>query len=522
MWCEDFLSAYRNTPVGHISKYYDRLSVFVEATADGRWTEPATGAHKIAERLAALSVSAGCGWPVVTCQRTRSDGLIVMLASEDGLQHQILIAYWRVVGRRAIVSNHFYLNTAADGELQDDDLVVSSFHSRFEGWARRLDRGSLFRFQTALHTGLTLIRDHYATLPGRPAERLRYDRAARFSYTRADGSGGGRVYIGSRAIRKQYDRLVMDNRSVRLRVVETCWSGYNDSIPGTTVALIAGVVPKVGRASAYREFVQLFVVDVHTRKIVNDVLCFEPPRRVSISSSPRVAVSSSSSSNATSSAFSQPPSSSSKSKLPSQQSQPLPFSYAASTSSSNNQQYSYFYSCASSCSDSSLSNQIDVRFPTTSTSVSNENNDENRFGFATLRSCFMVNILGIRIAAICSPCASTVGTGCGSSGHLQQNVTSSKVNPRQLFIGCVPLHVKYEQLKLLFERFGEVTFVKVYEGYNKQTGAKMLHNYAFLFFKDEKSVEKAIAASPIPLDSNWNLNVSRPHHHTTTVGASDR
>lgn len=522
MWCEDFLSAYRNTPVGHISKYYDRLSVFVEVTADGRWTEPATGVQKIAERLAALSPSGGCGWPVVTCQRTNSDGLIVVLASEDGLQRQILIAYWRVAGHLAVVSNHFYLNTTADGELQDDDRVVSSFHSRFEGWARRLDRDSLFRFQTALHTGLTVIRDHYATLPGRPAERLRYDRAARFSYTRADGSGGERVYTGPQAICKQYDRLVMDNRSVRLRVVETCWSGYSDSISGTTVALIAGIVPNVGRASAYRKFVQLFVADVRTRKIVNDVLCFEPPRYVSISSLPRVAVSSSSSSLSASSPPMSSSSSSSQSMSPSQQSQPLPSSYASLTSSSYNQQCSYFYSFGSSCSGSSLSNQIDVRLPTTSTSVSNENRGENRLGLAALRSYFMANILGIRIAAISLPCGSTVGTGGSSSGQLQQNVTSSKVNPRQLFIGCVPLHVKYEQLKLLFEQFGEVTFVKVYEGYNKQTGAKMSFNYAFLFFKDEKSVEKAIAASPIPLDLNWNLNVSRPHHHTTTVGASDR
>jgi hypothetical protein len=157
--------------------------------------------------------------------------------------------------------------------------------------------------------------------------------------------------------------------------------------------------------------------------------------------------------------------------------------------------------------------------------VSDENGADSRASqseLTALRSRFTANTLGIRFAAICSPCASGAGAGVGSGSQPQQNVTSSKVNPRQLFIGCVPLHVKYGQLKLLFEQFGEVTYVKVYEGYNKQTGAKMLHNYAFLFFKDEKSVEKAIAASPMPLDSNWNLNVSRPHHHTTTVGASDR
>jgi len=284
-----------------MSKYYDRVSVFVEVTGDGRWTEPATGAHMIADRLASLNVSGGCAWPVVTCQRTRSDGLIVVLAAEDGYRRQILIVHWRAADRRAVVSNHFYLTTAAYNEHEGDDeqdgnRVASSFHSRFEGWAGRQDRGSLVRFQTALCTGLTVVRDYYTTLPGHPVDRAdchQYDRAARFSYTRAYGGGGGRVYTGQRAIRKQYGRLAMDNRCVKLRAVETCWSGHSGSIPGTTVALIVGVVPKVarpGRALAYRQFVQLFVIDVHTRKILNDVLCFEPSRHVSNSPSSRISV----------------------------------------------------------------------------------------------------------------------------------------------------------------------------------------------------------------------------------------
>jgi hypothetical protein len=529
MWCEDFLSAYRSAPVDHIAKYYDRLSVLVETTGDGRWTEPAIGAQKIADRLASLNASSGCGWPVVTCQLTRSDGLIVVLAAEDGYQRQILIVHWLVAGRRAVVSNHFYLNTAFDGEHEDGELHVESFHSRFEGWAGRQNRSSLVRFQTALCTGLTVIRDHYTVPPGYPADRRLYDRAARFSYTRPDGSGGGRVYTGPQAISKQYGRLAMDNRYVRLQAVETCWSGYSGSISGTTVTLTVGVVPKAGRASAYREFVQLFVIDARTRKILNDVLCFEPRRHTPTTSSSSSSSSLSSSyatslSYATSSTSLPPPpsSTSSLSKSPSQQ-PPLPFSYTTFTSS--NPLFSFFYPSTSLCSDSPLSNKIDGRLPNMFAGVSDENGADSRASqseLTALRSRFTANTLGIRFAAICSPCASGAGAGVGSGSQPQQNVTSSKVNPRQLFIGCVPLHVKYGQLKLLFEQFGEVTYVKVYEGYNKQTGAKMLHNYAFLFFKDEKSVEKAIAASPMPLDSNWNLNVSRPHHHTTTVGASDR
>lgn len=537
MWCEEFLSAYRSTPVEHISKYYDRLSVFVEASGDGRWTEPAIGAHKITDRLISLNVSGGCGWPVVTCQRTRSDGLIVVLAAEDGYRRQILIVHWWAADRRAVVSNHFYLTTTADVEHEGDDEQDGdgvTFHNRFEGWAGRQDRSTLVRFQLALCTGLTVVRDYYTTLPGHSVDRAdyhQYDLAARFSYTKVNGGCGGRVYTGPRAIRKQYDRLAMDNRCVKLRTVETCWSGHSSSITGTTVALIVGVMPKVtrpGRALAFREFVQLFVIDVHTRKILNDVLCFEPSRHGSNSPSSRISVSSSLSSSSSTlassmsmSSTSSTPSLSSLSSTSPSQPLPLPLSHPNSTSS--NPMFSLFYTFSKSQSLSPSSNKIDGHWPAISTGVSNENGDHklDMSELAALRSRFTTNTLGIRFAAISSPCAIGSGTG-GGSDQQQQNVTSSKLNPRQLFIGCVPLHVKYGQLKLLFEQFGEVTYVKVYEGYNKQTGVKMLHNYAFLFFKDEKSVEKAIAASPIPLDSNWNLNVSRPHHHTTTVGACDR
>lgn len=535
MWCEDFLSAYRSTTIDHISKYYDHQSVFVEATENGKWTEPATGAHKIADRLISLNISSGCGWPVVTCQRTRSDGLIVVLEAEDGYRRQILIVHWRAASRQAIVSNHFYLTTVSDGDdEQDGDRVAASFQSRFEGWAKQQDRGSLVRFQMALCTGLTVVRDYYTTLSVNPVDRSdyhKYDRAARFSYTRAYGGGGGLVYTGPRAIRKQYGRLAIDTRCVKLRAVETCWSGYSGSIPSTTVALIIGVVPKMaqqGNALVYRKFVQLFVIDVRTKKILNDVLCFEPRRHGSILSASKISVSSSSqsSSSCATSSTSLAPSSpssptSSLSTPPSEPPPPLTLSHPNSTSS--NPMFSVFYTFSRLQSLSPSSNKIDDYWPTISTGVSNENVDHKSDlnELAVLRSRFTANALGIRFAAICSPY--TIGGGAGGgSGQSQQNVTSSKLNPRQLFIGCVPLHVKYGQLKLLFEQFGEVTYVKVYEGYNKQTGAKMLHNYAFLFFKDEKSVEKAIAASPIPLDPNWNLNVSRPHHHTTTVGTCDR
>ncbi|KAL4135056.1 hypothetical protein QTP88_006718 [Uroleucon formosanum] len=530
MWCEEFLLAYRSAPVEHISKYYDRLSVFVEASGDGRWTEPATGAHEIADRLISLNVSGGCGWPVVTCQRTRSDGLIVVLAAEDGYRRQILIVHWRAADRRAVVSNHFYVTTTAGGEHesdddQDGDGVTASFHNRFEGWAGRQDRSTLVRFQMALCTGLTVVRDYYTTPPGHSVDRTdchQYDRTARFSYTKANGGGGGCVYTGPRAIRKQYERLAMDNRCVKLRTVETCWSGHSGSITGTTVALILGVMPKVtrpGRALAFREFVQLFVIDVHTRKILNDVLCFEPRRHGSNSPSSRISGPSSLSS--ASSTSSTPSSLSSLSSTSPSQPLPLPLSYPNSTSS--NPMFSFFYTFSRLQSLSPSSNKIDDHWPTISTGVSNENGDQklDTSELVALRSRFTTNTLGIRFAAISPPCAIGSGAG-GGSDQQQQNVTPSKLNPRQLFIGCVPLHVKYGQLKLLFEQFGEVTYVKVYEGYNKQTGVKMSHNYAFLFFKDEKSVEKAIAASPIPLDSNWNLNVSRPHHHTTTVGTCDR
>lgn len=505
MWCEDFLSVYRNASIDHImSKYYDRLSVFVEVTGDGRWTEPVTGAHKITVRLAALNASGGCGWPVVTCQRMRFDGLIVVLAADEGYQRQILIVHWRKASRRAVVSNHIYLITATNDVGGGDGSWVSSFYSRFEEWTRQLDRGSLIRLKTALYTGLTVVRNYYSKMPEHAADRADrnlYHRAARFSYTGVDGGGGGRVYIGPRAIYKQCGRLALDYRYVKLRAVETCWSGYSRYIPGTTVALTVGVLPKTAGPPglADLEFVQLFVIDVRTRKILNDVLCFEPHR-----DGPKSSLSSSYVSSSTSLLSSS--SLSSLSSTPSQQ--------PSLSSKLSNPFFSVYYSSSSSGSKSSSSNKIDVRLPTMSTGVSN---DGDLGELAILRSRVMANTLGIRYAVIFSGC-----TTSSSAGHQnQQNVTSSKPNPRQLFIGCVPLHVKYGQLKLLFERFGEVTYVKVYDGYNKQTGAKMLHNYAFLFFKDEKSVESAIAASPIPLDSNCNLNVSRPHHHTTTVG-SDR
>lgn len=473
MWCEEFVSGYRSTPVDRLSEYYGNLSVFVETTDDGRWTEPATGAYCIVNRLATLNLTGVDGWPVEICQRTRDDGLLVVLmAPADRTRRQILIVH------QSVVSNHFYLTTA-DNAL--DTGSDTSFRKRFEDWATSLDKTSIERHRTAFQIGLTVARNFYASPAGRPGNRARwrqYDREAKFSCTR-NGHGGDRVYAGLRPIRKRYGRLALDYRYAKLRAVETCWYvtpvGDQKRAPHTTMVLAMGTVPEMlGPGNrAHREFVQFFVIDTCAMKILNDVLCFEVPRG-GMSPDDDFTSCSLSSSTTSSSSSSVPSSSLLSSPLWSVTS--LSDDCSSSTSVADGGRSGVEEECRSTADD-----------------------------LATFRSRLTVNALKTRCIMI------------KMIGEQQQNVI--KLNPRQLFIGCVPLHVKYGQLKLLFERFGEVTYVKVYEGYNKQTGVKMSHNYAFLFFKEEVSVSRAIAASPVPLDSNWNLNVSRPHHHTTTVAS---
>lgn len=527
MWYEDFLSAYRSKSADHLSEYYDRWSVFVETISDGGWTKPVTGTRRIIDRLVALSLI-GCQWPMETCQRTRTGGMLAVLVTVNGAR-QILIIY-RSALQRVLVRNHFYLTPAGNDDVQDH--LKKSFRKRFECWAESQDRDTLERYQIALYNGLTVARDYYASSAGRPGHRPRwhqYDQEARFSYTR-NGHGGGRIYIGLQSIRKRFKRLALDYRYAKLRTINTCWTvapGERKCKLKATAVLVTGTVPEVTGPGnrAHREFMQFFIIDTPTLKILNDILCFEL-FNVDITCHR---------------GLSQDDGDSSSLSL---QSSPSSLSTSLSSSSSllfHNDSLSLSMLSSSPSPSPSLS-------PSPSSSSSVNSRSQSTFTVAgcrrfelngdrliaevrdlfVLRSRITTNALKIRMSMV------------AANEHLQQQqqqqqtkpqsqpgvatsaipTATTKLNPRQLFIGCVPLHVKYGQLKLVFEQFGEVTYVKVYEGYNKHTGVKMLHNYAFLFFKDEASVDKAIAASPVPLDHNWKLNVSRPHHHSNVTSGS--
>jgi len=480
-WCEEFVSAYRRTPADRLSAYYDdRLSVFVE-TAGGPfgWTRPTVGAANVVNRLTELNLI-GDNWPVETCQRTRpGDGLLVVV-SDGRARRQILIVH-QSTAAAAVVSVHFYYDgntTTATDDEDDDDDDAASFQARFERWAASLDRTELDKYRTACRAGLTVARRYYAPPSGDRGARWRqYDRSAcRFSCTR-DGGGGGRVYTGVRPVRKRYARMAFDYGRARLRTVETCWYSVAATGDGGAPASDNAVVLAAGTVPGDRQFVQFFVIDASTRKILNDVLCLQLRRQHQRYADDRL------------SALSFFTSSSSSSSHP-------PTSSSLTTT---------FRSSCTEDDDDNWKNGTDNHH------YHDDDDDDDQSSPIVIRTRLAAtNLLAARRAM-----AATATKTTNEQKHQQSN-NGGKLNPRQLFIGCVPLHVKYGQLKLLFERFGEVTYVKVYEGYNKQTGAKMLHNYAFLFFKDEVSVERAIAASPVPLDSNWNLNVSRPHHHATT------
>jgi len=484
MWCKDFVSAYCSESVDRLSEYYGDKSMFFETTGDGCWTEPITGAHHIVDRLTELNLMAP-GWSADTCQWTRAGGMLIVLVSADGVRRQILIVYRpkKNSSHIVLVSNHFYLTTTAVAVTD----IANSFQKRFEDWATSLDRKSLKRYRTAFHAGLTTIRNYYSDLwAGRRGSRWtrwhQYDGEAWFSLSRRSGFSG-RVYTGVWPIRKRYHELALDHRRTNLWAFDTCWCAVPEETNTRTamavMVLVAGTVPKItspGIHGTHQEFTQLFVVDGRTQKILNDLLFFDIQHR-SVRDTNTI-----------------PP--------------------LLTTTPSDHDQSTDDDDSSSLKSSSSFSSLNDVRSP--DTSDTNESHDDSEIKsrliadeLTALRWRVTATVLKIRT------------TDTKTSHQQQQSVAeNNKLNPRQLFIGCVPLYVKYGQLKMLFERFGEVTYVKVYAGYNKQTGAKMLHNYAFLFFKDEASVEKAIAASPVPLDSNWNLNVSRPHHHTTTAVAS--
>jgi len=277
------------------------------------------------------------------------------------------------------------------------------------------------------------------------------------------------VHRGARNIRKRYDLLPVDpRRPACLRVTATGWCVTADGRRASAVALAEGV-------ASGRGFTQFLVIDWRTRKVLNDLLFVGPPRHLD----------------------ERPPSASSSlcsSSWPSSLT-------SSSTSSSSSSHWS---------SDSRRERRS-----------GSEDGAVNANRLVVLRTHLTTVALKLR-----SPTSSSASTSAAAPRpqrtvnaavappQLQQPI---KVNPRQLFIGCVPLYVKYGQLKTLFERFGEVAYVKVYDGFNRSTGAKMTHNYAFLFFKDAASVDLAVAASPIPLDDHWKLNVSRPHQHVANA-----
>lgn len=524
MWCQEFMSSYSDTPFEKLPEHYDRLSVFVEMTGDGRWKRPTTGAREIADRLNNLNLTMTAGeWGMVTCQMMCTYGLIVVLASVDGRRWQILIVNRLAVAATAVVRFHYYVATTGGTDITEavdgagDCDCSASFQQRFEDWVTSLDSVTLARHRTAMNTGLSIALDFYASLERRRTDnRLRwryYDRLASFTCTR-NGGGGGRVHVGPRQIRKKYEWLALDHKYTKLWSIECYGSvaheGVDEFVPDYIAVLVSGTVPDLKRPGdkSHREFVQLLVIDTCTRKIINDVLCFQEPSRLPILRLARVNSPYASSSSMTLSSSSMSSMSSSSLSHPSP---PHPRSMPSTATAA--------ISLMADCSDflSSSSGSMDG-FSTWDDQDDDDDVSDGVCGggrcgdLIELRSRVTDNALKIR--------SGTAATTVLATGGCNQQQVVYKLNPRQLFIGCVPLHVKYGQLKLLFERFGEVTYVKVYDGYNKQTGAKMLHNYAFLFFKDEESVERAIAASPVPLDANWNLNVSRPHHHTTAVAAS--
>lgn len=467
MWCEEFLYAYQNRPVDRLSEYYDRTSVFIKITNDGQWTDPVMGTYSILDRLTKHNLS-GDFWPIVVYQKTRIDGLLVVLESEDGRgDKQILFVQRLAVSSRVVVSNHFYV-VATTG--MTDNYFYESFQRRFKNYATSLDNATLNCYRMAFRVGLMIGRDYYACCDHMRWQK--YNSKAKFSCVRHD-IRGDRVYCGLKSIKRQYANLGLNYQDVKIQTMETCWSitpkyGKNKALKTSTM-LVVGTLPGTTnstRSETRLEFVQIFLIDTRTEKILNDVLCFKSLPQVdnkiySLSSTI------------------------SDSELTS------PYSSDTNTSLSFLSSNDNHSSRNTADEDGLISDSKDER-PSTDELVS-------------MRSRLAVNSLKARLLD-------------NGEHELSTQNAVTKHNPRQLFIGCVPLHVKYGQLKLLFEQFGEVTYVKVYEGYNKQTGVKMLHNYAFLFFKDEVSVERAIAASPVPLDSNWNLNVSRPHHYSSNSG----
>lgn len=525
------MSTYSESPLERLPEHYDHQSVLVEMTGDGQWKRPTVGARDIVDRLIELNLTMEAGeWGMVTCQRMRDNGLITVLASANGRRWQILIVNRSaaVAAATSVVRIHFHVAMGDGTEMTEevtgggDRICSASFQQRFEDWATSLDTTTLARHRTAMHTGLSIAVDFYASLERRRTNnQLRwryYDPEARFTCTK-NGGGGDRVHVGMQSIRKRYEWLALDHRYTKLRSFE-CYgspvSKHGDkSVPDYTAILVSGTVPDLKRTGdkAHREFVQLLVVNTRTCNIINDVLCFQQPSRLPRPQSEPINglyASSSSLSLLSSSSLSSLSSSSSLS-VPQPPLRSMPSTAAAAIS------------LIADCSDllSSSTGSVDG-FLTWDDENDDDDDDKNCSSggggggdgdFTELRSRVTNNALKIR--------SGTAAFTVLATGGFNQQPAVSKLNPRQLFIGCVPLHVKYGQLKLLFEQFGEVTYVKVYDGFNKQTGAKMSHNYAFLFFKDEESVERAIAASPVPLDATWNLNVSRPHHHLAAVAASN-
>lgn len=470
---EDFLSVYHNTSVSELSEFYEETSVFDEMTSDGQWTEPLIGADRIVGRLVELEL-VGSRWPIEICQQIQSDGILVVLASVNGCRRQILILHQSTAAKNPsgmVVCNHLYLTTASAANIDDEE----SFRQNFERWAKSLDNVTRKRAWMAFHSGVSFVVNHYASVQARRSagrnkkHGYSYSNNSWFSFRCNDKNSNNHVCKGAKSIRKQYNSLAVNYQRVSLRAIKTYWCVTSPKALNTkTVVLVEGVVPEVpglGRSSD-RKFVQLFVIDRRTQTILNDVLFFEP-RQNDAGSRRRTA---------------------------------SPFDWTRDeadgqlSDSSNSLCRWSSDGSVSSTSSGSLSDSDDEDLTEDAHSVAS----------TALRLRMASSLLEIRGMAKTAP------------RQQQHNGHVTNVNPRQLFIGCVPLHVKYGQLKLLFERFGEVTYVKVYEGYSKQTGAKMFHNYAFLFFKDEASVDKAIAASPVPLDSTWSLNVSRPHHHHTS------
>ncbi|VVC28812.1 RNA recognition motif domain [Cinara cedri] len=502
------MSDYGSKSADQLSMYYDPASVFIESSGDGRWTEPAAGVQNIVGRLAELNLT-GDEWPMETCQRTQTGGMLAVLVSVNDGTRQILVVDQVTGGGggdpspRTVVFNHFYSAAGDGGAAVDDADYVASFPKRFANWAAELDSAALKRYRTSFRIGMAITRNYYASPAKRPVDsrsRLRqYDAKARFTCSK-NGNGGSCVHVGPQSIQRKYGRLSLDYKRVKLQSIETCSSTVpTDDRKRWSFVLTVGTAPQLmtspGCGSDVHKFVQFFVIDDRKRKILNDVLCFGFP--VVKSATTRSSSEVYSSSPSTSRSRTTTASGSSLSRTPSLLS--LSSSsfggHKLSSSSSSSSMTSGSYLCSSTTDD------LCSAWEDTSTQTSDQ------------RIALRTRLVAQTLMGKTRSAATTQNTG-----EQKPCVTPAKLNPRQLFIGCVPLHVKYGQLKSLFEQFGEVTYVKVYEGFNKQTGAKMLHNYAFLFFKDETSVERAIAASPIPLDANWNLNVSRPHQHYTLRG----